>query len=124
MNFPSRAYGMILTDLQGILSGEHFKMMLIASNLCEVLERSTGKALNEDEVFPFILKRAQRVLASEDWEALKAKLRILVHNREDLVYSELFGREFSGPKPKTQFCWDAKDSLRSLVDLLGCFRSC
>jgi len=98
--------------------------MLIASNLCEVLERSTGKALNEDEVFPFILKRAQRVLAPEDWEALKAKLRILVHNREDLVYSELFGREFSGPKPKTQFCWDAKDSLRSLVNLLGCFRSC
>ena len=99
MNFPSRAYGMILTDLQGILSGEHFKMMLIASNLCEVLERSTGKALNEDEVFPFILKRAQRELASEDWEALKAKLRIMVYNREDLVYSELFGRVF---RPKTQ----------------------
>jgi hypothetical protein len=30
---------MILTDLQGILGGEHFKMMLMVSNLYERAEK-------------------------------------------------------------------------------------
>ncbi len=56
---------------------EHFKMMLMATNLYERAEIVLwAKALNEHEVFPFILEQTQQVLAPEDWEALKTKLGI------------------------------------------------
>ena len=54
---------------------EHFEMMMMATNLYERAEiLLAGKARNEPEVFPFILKHAQQVLAPDDWEALKAKI--------------------------------------------------
>lgn len=56
---------------------EHFKMMLMATNLYERADIVLWtKALNEPEVFPFILEQVQKVLAPEDWEALKTKLEI------------------------------------------------
>ena len=49
--------------------------MMMATNLDERAEIIlVVKALNEPEVFQFILKHVQQVLAPEDWEALKAKL--------------------------------------------------
>jgi hypothetical protein len=52
-------------------------MMMMATSLYERAEIfSTVKPLNGPEVFPFILEHVQQVLTPEDWEALKAKLRI------------------------------------------------
>ncbi len=71
-------YGALIKDSQNTDQPlEHFKMMLLGTNLYERAEIVLAvKALNEPEVFPFILKHVQQVLTPEDWEALKAKLRI------------------------------------------------
>ena len=71
-------YGTLIQDSQNTDQPlEHFDMMMMATNLDERAEIILAvKALNEPEVFPFILKHVQQVLAPEDWEALKAKLGI------------------------------------------------
>ena len=72
------AYKALIQDSQNSAKPlEHFEMMMMATNLYERADIVLwAKALNEPEVFPFILEQVQKMLAPEDWEALKAKLGI------------------------------------------------